>query len=81
MTKTTFILLGVLYYILTVTIIIIVLKYINKKEQNKYRNILSTLERDKNLIVGASILTELNKVCALINNDVMEKNMIIGNYA
>ena len=31
-------------------------------------NLLLTLERDKNLILSANILTELNKVASLINN-------------
>ncbi|MCM1053619.1 MAG: septation ring formation regulator EzrA [Ruminococcus sp.] len=73
MSRTTFILLGVLYYIGTIITIVVVLNCINKKEQKKYKNEITTLERDKNLIVGASILSELNKVGALINNDAMQK--------
>lgn len=73
MTRTTFILIGVLYYIFTVAIIIIVLNLLEKKEKKKYKDAIETLERDKNLIVGASILSELNKVSALINNDAMRK--------
>lgn len=73
MSRTTFILIGILYYIFTIVTIIIVLNLINKHEQKKYKNEITTLERDKNLIVGASILSELNKVGALINNDAMQK--------
>lgn len=73
MSKTTFILIGILYYILTIVTIIVVLNWINKQERKKYKNEITTLERDKNLIVGASILSELNKVGALINNDTMQK--------
>ncbi len=73
MSRTTFILIGILYYAFTIVTIIVVLNLINKKEQKKYKNEISTLERDKNLIVGASILSELNKVGALINNDAMQK--------
>ena len=73
MSRTTFIFIGILYYILTVVLIIVVLNLINKKERNKYRDEIASLERDKNLIVGASILSELNKVGALVNNDVMQK--------
>ncbi len=73
MSRTTFILIGILYYVFTIITIIVVLNLISKKEQKKYKNEISTLERDKNLIVGASILSELNKVGALINNDVMQK--------
>ncbi len=73
MSRTTFIFIGILYYIFTVVLILVVLNLINKKERNKYKNEIAILERDKNLIVGASILSELNKVGALINNDVMQK--------
>lgn len=73
MSRTTFILIGVLYYIFTVITIILVLNLINKKEQKKYKDEITSLERDKNLIVNASILSELNKVNALVNNDIMQK--------
>ncbi len=73
MSRTTFILIGILYYLATIVTIIVVLRLINKNEEKKYKNEITTLERDKNLIVGASILSELNKVGALINNDVMQK--------
>lgn len=73
MSRTTFIFIGILYYIFTVILIIVVLNLINKKERNKYKEEIANLERDKNLIVGASILSELNKVGALVNNDVMQK--------
>lgn len=73
MSRTTFILIGILYYIFTIAIIIIVLYLIDKKERQNYKNEINTLERDKNLIVGASILSELNKVSALINNEAMKK--------
>ena len=73
MSRTTFIFIGILYYIFTVVLIVVVLNLINKKERNKYKDEIANLERDKNLIVGASILSELNKVGALINNDAMQK--------
>ena len=73
MSRTTFIFIGILYYIFTIVLILVVLNLINKKERNKYKEEIASLERDKNLIVGASILSELNKVGALINNDVMQK--------
>ena len=73
MSRTTFIFIGILYYVFTVVLIIVVLNLINKKERKKYQEEIANLEREKNLIVGASILSELNKVGALINNDVMQK--------
>ena len=65
MSSTTFILIGVTYYIASVIIIIVVLSLINRHEKNKYQNEINTLERDKNLVIGASILSELNKVESL----------------
>jgi septation ring formation regulator len=47
---------------------IIVLNIINKKERKKYSAEITNLEREKNLIISASILSELNKVEPLINN-------------
>ncbi len=68
MSKTTFILIGITYYIAAVIIITAVLNYISKKEQKKYESEINALERDKNLIISASILSELNKVEPLINH-------------
>ena len=47
MSRTTFILIGALYYIFTVITIILVLNLINKKEQKKYKDEITNLERDK----------------------------------
>ena len=73
MSSTTFILLGVTYYIVALIIIIIVLNIINNKEKKKYQAKIALLERDKNLIISTGILTELNKVENLVNNDAMQK--------
>ncbi len=73
MSSTTFSILAVSYYILAVAIVIVVLNLINKKEKNSYKNEINALERDKNLIISASILTELNKVESLLNNEKMEE--------
>jgi septation ring formation regulator len=72
MSKTSFILIGVTYYVIGLVIIIIVLNIINKKANKQYQDKITTLERDKNLIISAGILTELNKVEGLINNDLMQ---------
>lgn len=71
MSQTAYILAGITYYIVSVIVIVIVLNLINKKERKKYQNEIVTLERDKNLIISSSILSELNKVEALVNNDKM----------
>ncbi len=73
MSKTTFILIGITVYIVTVVLIVLVLNFIAKKNKNKYQKEITNLERDKNLIISASILSELNKVEALVNNDVMKE--------
>src|SRR5574344_1792267 len=73
MSSTTFILLGVTYYVIALIIIVIVLNMINHKENKKYLNKISLMERDKNLIISAGILTELNKAEGLTNNEVIKE--------
>ena len=62
MSKTTFILLGITYYIISVIIIIIVLNKINKKEKKKYLEEINNLERNKNQIISADIMSNLQTV-------------------
>lgn len=73
MTRSMFLLFAVGYYLFTVMIIVIVLAIINKKTKTKYRTQIDELEREKNLIISASILSELNKVEALVNNEELKK--------
>ena len=73
MSQTAYILAGITYYIVSVVVIVIVLNLINKKEKKKYQEEINTLERDKNLIISSSILSELNKVEALVNNEKMQE--------
>ena len=73
MSSTTFILLGVTYYVVALIIIIVVLNIINRREKKKYQARFALLERDKNLIISAGILSELNKVENMINSDAMQK--------
>ena len=73
MSSTTFILIGVTYYIISVIIIILVLNLINRHDKKKYKESINNLERDKNLIINANILSELNKVESLINNEELIK--------
>jgi len=69
MSPTTFILALITTAIIAVIIIVVVLKLISKKTKQNYDKEISGLERDKNMIISASILSELNKVEALLNND------------
>ena len=73
MNKTTFILLGVTYYIVSVLIIIVVLNKINKKEKNKYKQEIEELERDKNQIISSDIMSSLQTVEEFVNNDLMQE--------
>ena len=73
MNKTTFILLGVTYYIVSVLIIIIVLNKINKKGKNKYKQEIEELERDKNQIISSDIMSSLQTVEEFVNNDLMQE--------
>ena len=73
MSNKTYIILGIVYALIAIILIVLVLVLINKHNKKKYNEILLLLERDKNLILSANILTELNKVASLINNKDLEK--------
>ena len=75
MGRTTFLLLAVAYYVLTVIIVIVILNLINRREKNKLKHQIDELEKEKNLIISASMLSELNKVEALVNNDEMRTKL------
>lgn len=62
-------LLAITYVIVGIGAIVLALYLINRHQKKKYHEILTNLERDKNLIVSAAILTELNKVENLINSE------------
>ena len=69
MSKSTFMLFAVGYYFFTIIIIVIVLVLLSRRNKKKFRKQIDELEREKNLIISASILSELNKVESLVNND------------
>ena len=69
MGRSTFLLVAFGYYIFTIIVIVTVLLLINKKQKAKYKKQIAKLETEKNLIISASMLSELNKVEALVNND------------
>ena len=73
--RTTFLLLAVAYYIVTVIVVIVILNLINRKEKNKLKKQIDELEKEKNLVISASMLSELNKVEALVNNDEMRAKL------
>ena len=71
--KNTYVLFGIAYLVLAIILVIIMYIIVRKHMKNKYSNALKLLERDKNLIISASILSELNKVESLVNNKELEK--------
>lgn len=73
MSESTMILLCVAYAIIAIALIITALNMIEKKDKKKYQKEISELEREKNLIISASIMSELNKVEPLVNNADMEE--------
>ncbi len=73
MSQLAYILAGITFYIVSIIIIVVVLNLINNNENKKYKNEITTLEREKNLIISSSILSELNKVEALVNNEKMQE--------
>jgi len=73
MTRETFLLIAVAYYVITMVIIVIVLVLMEKRYKNNITKEINNLDRDKNLIISSNILSELNKVEALINNQDLRK--------
>ena len=73
MSTTTFILVAALYYVITIIVLVVVLNLISHYDKKRYSKEITDLERDKNLIISASILSELNKVEPLVNNDAMSE--------
>ena len=61
------------YIIVGIIIVITILVVLNKKKKKRINEELNALERDKNLIISAQILAELNKVEGLINNDQLKE--------
>ena len=66
MTREMFMLFAIGYYFLTMIMI-------SNKTKKKYLAQINELERQKNLVISAGILSELNKVESLINNDDLRK--------
>lgn len=65
-------LLTITYAVITVGVVISVILIIIRNIKNQFNNTLDNLERNKNLIISGSILSELNKVESLINNKELE---------
>lgn len=59
----------VTYYIIAILLIAIVLNLIQVLKRQKYKGELQDLERQKNTVIDASIMTELSKVEVLAKNE------------
>lgn len=75
MDRITFLLIAIAYYILTVISVIVILNVLNNKEKKKLKKEIEKLETEKNMVISASMLSELNKVEALVNNDEMKEKL------
>ncbi len=69
MGRTTFLILSVAYYFISLAIVGLVLYLMKRNEKKKYKKEIEKLETEKNLIISASMMSELNKVEALVNNE------------
>lgn len=80
MDKEAFILIGFAYYVFSIAVIVSFLVLYNKNIEKKYKKQIENIERDKNLIMSAAILSELNKLKSLAKNeDLKEKYSIWKN--
>lgn len=64
---------AITFYIFISLVLIIALNIISSFRKKDFNNEISELEKSKNLIISANILTELNKVETLINTDKLRK--------
>ena len=63
MTKSMFMLFAFGYYTVTIISIVLILFLINKKHKKNYVKQINNLERQKNMILSASIVSELKGRC------------------
>ena len=73
MTRSGIILTFIIIYIIGIVLLVVTLYGIRRHTKKKLENELNSLDILKNNIISASILTELNKVKSLINNEYLEK--------
>lgn len=64
------------YVLLAIAIVAVIMIIVTKHNKKRYGDILDTLEREKNLIINANILSELNKVESMINSKDIENKFI-----
>ncbi len=64
--------LTIFYAVVTLIVVVVAIFFTLKNMKKQYTSTLTSLERNKNLIISGSILSELNKVESLINNKDLE---------
>lgn len=73
MSNTTQLLIISSYIFVGLIIIIVTLTILSRRKKKRFSNELANLDREKNLIISAQILAELNKVEGLINNEQLKE--------
>lgn len=71
------IIIGIAYYIITIASIIGILYFLRNKDSKILRSQMDELERDKNLIISAGLIAELNKVEPLVQDSDMKGSLQI----
>ncbi len=71
------IVLGIFYYIITIATIVGILVFMQNRNKKNFRKQIDELERDKNLVVSANLIAELNKVEPLVQNSDMLDSLSI----
>ena len=61
-----------LIILITIIIVVSILLYIKKRKRQDFHLMIENLDRDKNLIISAPILSELSKVEAILKNEKLE---------
>lgn len=67
------ILFAITYFILGIILILGAFFMMKNQRKKNIKKMINNLERDKNLIISATIISELNKVESLINNDELKE--------
>ena len=80
MGRTTFLLIAFLYYAISIGIVALVLYLLKRNENKKIKKEIEELETEKNLVISASMLSELNKVKAIIKKLQPNAEIIETNY-
>ena len=73
MSNSTIVLIGITFYFFGVFLITGVLYFIRGKSKKDLKKDIEELEKNKNQIISPTILTELNKVSSLVNNDSLQE--------